>query len=401
MPVRIAGAGCCLMDILYPAVDFSSEAFSAARSRREGDGGLMPGRLVFTEDAERFTGKSFGETLAAIAGSAAAAENVGGPSVVALVHAAQMLEGEGIPVAFHGVTGDDGIGKDLREKLSRTPLDASRLGSRPGRTPSTFVLSDPSWDGGRGERCFVNDIGAAEHFLPSDLGDEFFGADIVALGGTGLVPGLHDGLPGILERSRSRGALTVVNTVFDFRAERRDGIGAWPLGGGADAAAPGPRASYEACDLLVMDKDEALRLSGEKDLGRALAFFEGSGVGAFAITRGGETVIAWAGRGRFAPFGRRELPVSARAAQARGRGDTTGCGDAFAGGIIAALALQEKSGRGAGGSLDLAEALSWGIAAGAFTLSFLGGTYYESRPGEKRGLVSSWREDWLAQVGGA
>ncbi len=414
MPVRIAGAGCCLMDILYPKADFSSAAFAWVRSRREGDGGLSPGRLVFAEDAELFTGRPFSDILPAIAGSVPPALNVGGPSVVALVHAAQMLEGEGIPVAFSGATGDDGIGRDLREKLARTPLDASRLRTLPGRTPSTFVLSDPLWDSGRGERCFVNDIGAAERFLPSDLGEGFFDADLVALGGTALVPGLHEGLPGVLALARSRGALTFVNTVFDFRAERRDPIGAWPLGGPAPIGgtlpvggpSPGPRESYESCDLLVMDRDEALRLSGERDFASALRFFEGSGVGAFVVSRGGDPVVAWSGLGRFAPFPAREFPVSGRAARARSdpsspRGDTTGCGDAFAGGILASLALQLKAGRAVEGSLDLAGALSWGIAAGAFTLSFLGGTYYESKPGEKREKVRSYRDDWLDQVGGA
>ncbi len=397
MPIRIAGAGCCLMDILYPKVDFTSAAFSAACSRREGDGGLTPGRLVFAEDAERFTLRPFEETLSALAGPVPeaglwpAAKNIGGPSVVALIHSAQMLEGEGIPVAFHGVTGGDDSGKELREKLSRTPLDASSLEVRPGRTPSTFVLSDPTWDGGRGERCFVNVIGAAAGFLPAELGDGFFDADIVALGGTGLVPGIHDGLPGILGRARSRGALTVVNTVFDFRAERRDGVGAWPLGG--LGTGPGPAESYHSCDLLIMDKDEALRLAGERDLGSALDFFQNSGVGAFAVTRGGESVIAWSGKGRFAPMGLCELPVNARAPV----GDTTGCGDAFAGGAIAALALRLSAGQA---TLDLADALSWGIAAGAFTLSFLGGTFYESRPGEKRELVSAYRDDWLKQAHG-
>ena len=343
---------------------------------------------------------------AAIAGPAPetglwpAAKNIGGPSVVALIHAAQMLEGEGIPVAFHGVTGDDDSGRELREKLSRTPVDAAALETRPGRTPSTFVLSDPTWDGGRGERCFVNDIGSAAGFLPAELGDGFFDADIAALGGTGLVPAIHDGLPGILGRLRSRGALTVVNTVFDFRAERRDGVGAWPLGGLGKG--PGPEESYRSCDLLLMDKDEALRLAGVRDLGAALAFFQNSGVGAFAVTRGGESVLAWAGVGRFAPMDLHELPVSARALRERSAtlvpvGDTTGCGDAFAGGTIAALALRLAAGPG---TLDLVDALSWGIAAGAFTLSFLGGTFYESRPGEKREFVTAYRNEWLTQAHG-
>jgi sugar/nucleoside kinase (ribokinase family) len=405
--MRIAGAGCCLMDLLYPEVDFSTSAFAAVRSRREGDGGLAPGRLVFAEDAERFAGRPFPETLAAILGGEPApkAANVGGPSIVALVHASQMLEGEGVSTAYYGATGDDAIGAEIRSKLSRMSVDLSRLEMREGRTPSTQVLSDPDWDEGRGERCFVNDIGAAAAYGPDDLAGDFFDADIVTMGGTALVPRMHEGLPGVLARARSRGAFTFVNTVFDFRAERRDGVGAWPLGGLSPG--PGPSESYRSCDLLVMDRDEALRLSGERELDEALRFFMSSGVGAFVISRGGDPVLAWAGEGRFAPLALRELSVSERAslerarasrerASDRGRGDTTGCGDNFAGGILASIALQMKA---AASKLDLIEALSWGIAAGAFTLGILGGTYYESRPGEKRALVASYRDDWLKQQG--
>jgi len=393
--MRIAGTGCCLVDLIYPSVDFSSDAFGVLRSKVEGDGGLVPGGLVFAGDAERFASRAgrrgLADVLAGLGCAEAAAENVGGPSVVSLVHAAQMLEGEDASVSFHGAVGDDESGRMLRGLLARTPLDASRLETRPGRTPSTYVLSDPAWDGGRGERCFVNDIGTAEHYAPAELGDDFLGADLVAFGGTALVPAVHDGLPGLLAAARSRGALTVVNTVFDFRAERRSPGRAWPLGGVAPG--PGPAASYNACDLLVMDRDEALRLSGERSLEASTRFFASSGVGAFAITRGGEPVLAWSGGGRFAPLGPAELPVLEVDASARASGDTTGCGDAFAGGLVAALALQMES--GAGRDLDLADAVSWGIAAGAFTLGILGGVYYEPRPGEKRRLVAALRDEWL------
>jgi len=402
MAMRIAGAGCCLMDLLYPGANFSAPAFAARRSRREGDGGLSPGRLVFAEDAERFAGEPLESLLAAVLGRdpRPKAANVGGPSVVSLVHASQMLEGEDAEVTFHGVLGDDEVGRELRGMLARAGLDLSRLQTRKGRTPSTRVLSDPEWDSGRGERCFINDVGVADSFGPEDLGEDFFDADIVALGATAIVPRLHGALPSILGRARSGGAFTFVNTVFDFFAEREDPVGAWPLGGGGPG--PGPSEAYASCDLLVMDRDEALRLSGRRDLGEALRSFEASGAGAFAVSRGGDPVLAWSGGGSFAPFELRELPVSGRAsaerARDKGRGDTTGCGDNFAGGVLAAVAAQMMSGRGRG-ELDLVDALSWGIAAGGFTLGVLGGTYYESRPGEKRDLVSSYREDWLRQVG--
>ena len=72
---------------------------------------------------------------------------------------------------------------------------------------------------------------------------------------------------------------------------------------------------------------------------------------------------------------------------AHSHGDTTGCGDAFAGGLIASIAVQLL--RGGNRPLDLAEAVGWGIAGGAFTLSILGGTYFESCPGDKRAVVEA------------
>ncbi len=396
--MRIAGTGCCLLDLIYPRVDFSSEAFGALLSKAEGDGGLVPGGLVFADDAEAFARRSGRPGLASaldeLGCSEPAAVSIGGPSIVSLIHASQMLEGEDAVVSFAGALGEDGTGRRLRSLLAKTSVDLSPLRSGNGRTPSTYVLSDPSWDGGRGERCFINDIGAAARFGPADLGDDFTGADIAAFGGTALVPAIHEALPDLLSKARSAGALTLVNTVFDFRAERRYPGRPWSLGGGGPG--PGPAEAYRSCDLLIMDRDEALRLSGRRDLDSAIDFFIATGVSAFAITRGPESVLAWAGGGRFRGFGPADIPVLEVEPSSRARGDTTGCGDAFAGGIIAALAARMMRGsrrlEGVGGGLDLADAISWGVAAGAFTLSILGGVYYESRPGEKRELVAAIRE---------
>ncbi|HTX72162.1 MAG TPA: carbohydrate kinase family protein [Rectinemataceae bacterium] len=438
MSVRIAGTGCCLMDIIYPDVDFESPGFARLRSLNEGDGGVHPGRLVFASDLEGLLAQRAGQADAGASGAwawgagsaalsealgeltrgrAAAARNIGGPSIVSLIHAAQMLGGRDVAVEYHGARGDDEIGRSLVTLLAKTPVDCTALKAVPGRSPSTWVLSDPRWDGGKGERCFVNDLGVAERFGPEGLEPRFYTADIAAFGGTALTPRIHDALPELLAAARSAGALTFVNTVFDFRNEVRNPGARWPLGpaGAARAAGANPddsASAYELCDLLVMDQEEALRLSGCRELAAAMDFFEGSGVGAWAITRGGASVLAWAsgsasgrrsGR-RFRDLGRIELPVSSRALdelaaqKARGvrGGDTTGCGDAFAGGIVASLAGQLLEGRD---RLDLRESLGWGIAAGAATLFTLGGVHYESGAGERRRIVAGFHRDWLRQFG--
>ena len=50
----ISGTGCALADFLYTNVSFHSTAFEKYRSLMPGDGGLSPGKLVFTEELERF-----------------------------------------------------------------------------------------------------------------------------------------------------------------------------------------------------------------------------------------------------------------------------------------------------------------------------------------------------------
>ncbi len=190
MTIRIAGAGCALMDRLFVGVDFAGEVFRGYRSVSDGDGGLAPGKLVFVNDLERFAGRPFPYLLETLApGSRADAENIGGPSIVAMIHAAQMLRGPGFHVSFHGVRGDDETGARLAARLAGLSLDCSSYAVAAGPTPSTFVLSDPSWDGGHGERCFVNDIGVAAGYTKERLQEPragargFLDSDIVVFGG--------------------------------------------------------------------------------------------------------------------------------------------------------------------------------------------------------------------------
>ena len=62
------------------------------------------------------------------------------------------------------------------------------------------------------------------------LGDDFFDSDMVVFGGTALVPPIHDNLSGLLERAKSKGCITIVNTVFDFRNEKVNPGKKWPMG---------------------------------------------------------------------------------------------------------------------------------------------------------------------------
>ncbi len=64
--MTIAGAGCCLIDYLYSNVSYQTEAILKYRSKKAGDGGIIPGGLVFAEDLEQFAGEPFSKISAAL-----------------------------------------------------------------------------------------------------------------------------------------------------------------------------------------------------------------------------------------------------------------------------------------------------------------------------------------------
>jgi sugar/nucleoside kinase (ribokinase family) len=392
----IHGTGCCLIDYLYAHVDFSSPAFVAARSLREGDGGLTPGRLVFAEDFQRFIKKPYNQALGELTGGQAATSyNLGGPSVVALAHAAQMLHGQGHRVDFYGVRGTDSTAQLIDQALARLPFHGVHLVEKDAATARTDVLSDPTYDHGHGERTFINLIGAAGAFYPQDLPDDFFDADLVAFGGTGLVPPIHDALTPLLRRVRSRGGWTMVNLVYDFRSDLTAPGKKWKLGTQDDA--------YPLIDLLVADREEALKTSGKAEVDAAIQWFLDQGVGSVVVTQGSRKIRIASRGGLFAPQELTSLPVCEAvnrelAEHPERRGDTTGCGDNFAGGLMAGLVQQVDAHPASQGNLDLTEACVWANASGGFACFTIGGTYYEQRPGEKRERLLPYVQAYREQL---
>lgn len=389
--ITISGAGCCLVDQIYPDIDFSAKNVTKFMSRQKGDGGLHPGRLVFSEQFESFSGGNLQEIVQEISlGRKAPTFNVGGPSIVALIHVAQLLQGTGTEVRFYGARGDDQAGEFLHAKLAQTPVKLEHFRIAEGATPSTIVLSDPDFNKGHGERMFINDIGAAWNMSPQDLDQRFFESDVVVFGGTALVPGLHDGLTELLIQSKANGCITVVNTVYDFRSELENPGQPWTLGKSNE--------SYAHIDLLMMDREEALHLSGMKDLSQAGKFFKDQGVSSFIITNGTEETICYSDGSLFKSLSRSGFPVSADLINDlknfRG-GDTTGCGDNFVGGVLASMAWQLREDDG---PMDLKECLAWGTVSGGYCCYHVGGTFIEMEPGEKLELIRPYFQRYKEQM---
>ena len=395
--VRISGVGCCLLDRIYDHVDFQSEAFRKYVSRKPSDGGLEPGKLTFEEELERFAGKPFlsGILPQLTGGREPEKENVGGPCIVALINASQVAYRE-IEVSFYGCRGDDEVADKVMQTLSRTRLDLSHYRTQyASETASTSVLSDPNYDNGHGERAFVNTIGASWHYLPEEVDDGFYESDICVFGSTALVPRIHGGLCAMLKRAKSRGAITVVNTVYDFLSEKEHPGQRWPMGESDE--------SYRYIDLLLVDHEEALRLSGCDNVPAAMAFFRGKGTCAVLVTNGAHDVTLWADSPLFGKVTEQTMPVSdavGKLLKQGMKGDSTGCGDNFAGGVIGSLARQAANSKTTGTEirrLDLKEACRWGIVSGGFACFYYGGTYLEQTEGEKFSRLQELYNQYLEQ----
>lgn len=391
--IVVSGTGCCLVDRLYNNVSFHSEAFRSCSCRRAGDGGLSPGHLVLREEFEEFVKKEVRVALDELTeGRKPDKVNIGGPSIVSLIHAAQITYGLEREVRFYGCHGSDETGKFLLSSLQKLPVEISHFKQIGDLTPSTDVLSDPTYDNGHGERVFINSIGSAWDYSPDNLDDDFFQSDLVVFGGTALVPQLHDQLGELLLRAKENGCITLVNTVFDFINERKNPKKRWPLGKDDE--------SYRNIDLLITDKDEALRLSGENTIEKAMQFFIAKGSGAVIITNGAKPVMFYADSKLFGKTGPGELPVSGtileKIRQEHYRGDTTGCGDNFVGGVIGSLMFQLAEGKE---RIDLKQATSLGIVSGGHACLYIGGTFFERYPGEKLSCIEPILNDYKRETG--
>lgn len=391
--ITIAGTGCCLLDYLYTGIDFNGPEFSRYLSRKEGDGGLSPGRLVLTDDLEKFAGKKFENLLGEIVGDRQPDKyNLGGPSIVSLIHAAQLLSNKA-SVSFYGAIGNDQAGEKIGNIINNTPVSINHLKILPHTSPTTNVLSDHSFNDNQGERTFIHNIGAAWEVYPDDLDNDFFRSDITAFGGTALAPNIHDHLSELLAKAKQNNSITVVNTVFDFRSEKSNPGSRWQLVRNDE--------SFRNIDILLMDKEEALKISGTDNIENAADFFIQRGVSSFVITNGARPIWCFSDGRLFKKMLLNQMPVSENVLielkfNTGLAGDTTGCGDNLAGGIIASLAWQLRKKKP--GKLDLTEACSWGITSGGFTCFYIGGTFIEGKKREKFNLIKPYYKLYKKQL---
>jgi sugar/nucleoside kinase (ribokinase family) len=164
------------------------------------------------------------------------------------------------------------------------------------------VLSDPDYNNGAGERLGIGQLGEVENITPDMLDEDFFKSDYCIFGGSAFTYKLHSNLTALLKKAQENQATTIVNTIFDSENEKKDPVGKWPMGDSDE--------TYKLIDLLIMNRSEALRYSGEKDVEAAFEFFVKTEVSTFIITNDDKYTLAYSNGDLFEQVDKLRLPVS-------------------------------------------------------------------------------------------
>jgi sugar/nucleoside kinase (ribokinase family) len=212
----------------------------------------------------------------------------------------------GVETAAVGRVGNDAFGTVLIETLRAHGVHPHVVRDPEVGTSVTVVAVTRG-----GERSFLHFVGANGRLVPEDVPDELLASTkILHLGGFFLLPGL-DGEPAarFLERARRTGCRTSVDVAWDAQ-------GRW-------MEALGPCLGH--LDFLFGNQDELGQLTRTRAPQEIARHLRALGVGVVAVKMGerGAYVAADEWEGHVPAF---EVPVV----------DTTGAGDAFCGGFLAA-----------------------------------------------------------------
>lgn len=232
-----------------------------------------------------------------------------------------------------GAVGDDEKADFMLSTMQKFGIDTSAMQQIAGVPSSATILNIRR----NGERPALHARGASDHFdVPPEAYDVVLAPPIIHLGGTGLLRKL-DGEPSrvLLAEAKKRGR----TVTFDLIAANSETI-----------RQVEPLLPY--IDYFMPSIEEACAMSGQTTKEDAAKFFLDRGVKACVFTLGGDGAFYADDKGE---------RVS-RPAYAIDVVDTTGCGDAFDAGYIAALHH----------GMDLEERLRFAQAAAALVATGLG-----------------------------
>lgn len=247
------------------------------------------------------------------------AEGSDSPGVISYVgggsaaNTAAWLTRVGESTTFIGAIGDDPAGQSQLESLHRLGVDVRFRVDRTRPTGTCLVLVAPS-----GERTMVPDPGAnlslLEHDVPTD---EFRAGDHLHVSGYALLRDSRDAALHAMSAARAAGMTVSVG-----------------------AASAAPLTAIGADDFLGMVPDDALLFANEKEAAVLVGGSDEAGELARRLASGGGQAVVTAGSGTAAwSSGEATATLAAEPLQ-RPELDTTGAGDAFAAGFLAARARE-------------------------------------------------------------
>jgi sugar/nucleoside kinase (ribokinase family) len=254
---------------------------------------------------------------------------IGSSSAITACGAARL----GLRVAMVGVVGDDPLGRFVLDALAERGVDTSGCRVAAGRATGASVILGNGTD-----RAILTALGTIADTRADDVPDALLGrARHVHVGSLFLQPGLAAGVPALFRAARASGATTSLDPNWDPS-------GAWD---GGFAAALGET------DVVLPNDAEARRLTGSSDADAAARALAGDGRIAVVKLGAAGALAAWADR-----------PIARVAARPVDAVDTTGAGDSFDAGFIAA--------RLDGRPVD--DALAFAVACGSLSTRAAGGT---------------------------
>ena len=212
----------------------------------------------------------------------------------------------GAEVTCIGALGSDEIGHIVRGILKRFGIEDAGLVSKEGvQTSSTMLPIRPN-----GERPALHVMGANAVFSVQDVDlDSLDAYDAVHVGGTYLMPSFDgSGAASVLERAQSAGALTTMDVLSISQDDMMSVL----------------RPCLPFLDFFMPNLEEAQMITGLEKPDEIARLFLDKGVGTVILKMGeyGSAIYS-------AEVGKERVPAYSVDVV-----DTTGCGDAYNGGLI-------------------------------------------------------------------
>jgi ribokinase len=237
----------------------------------------------------------------------------------------------GLRTALAARVGSDAFGDLVLDRLAGRGVDTSLVRRDPAApTGLSVILSTPA------DRSILTFPGTIALQRAEDVDDgALAGARHVHVAGFYLVPGLVEGTRRLFERARAAGATTSLDTNWDP-------AGTWL----------GVQEVLPVTDVFLPNTAELRAVTGHDDLDAAAAAVRAAGP-VLAVKAGAAGALGWDGSGR-----RHAAPVAVDVL------DTTGAGDSFSAGFLAAWL----------GGRPFDACLAWAAAAGSLSTRAPGGT---------------------------